>query len=268
MKMYFPGFRIKALTLSYDDGVRSDIKLVNLLNRYGVKATFNLNSGLMGKEGGGKVGRLSYEECQALYVPSGHEVAIHTLTHPFLERLSYEECLHEVLADRLTLQKMTGQEIHGMAYPFGTYNDMVLKVLREAQVYYSRTCDAREDFSIPEDFLRYYPTTHHKNPRLMELTHKFLEDENKEPYLFYLWGHSYEFENEGNWNIIEDFLSLASFRPEVWYATNITIVNYVNAYRGLIRANNTIINNSNIDLYIEVEDKRYIAKAHSKIILD
>ena len=36
----------KAVTFSYDDGVTQDRRLVELLNRYGLKATFNLNSGI------------------------------------------------------------------------------------------------------------------------------------------------------------------------------------------------------------------------------
>lgn len=48
----FPGFRMKALTLSYDDGVRADCMLMDILNRYGIKCTFNLNSGWFAEKEG------------------------------------------------------------------------------------------------------------------------------------------------------------------------------------------------------------------------
>lgn len=51
--MRFPGFRRKALTLSYDDGVVNDRRLIEIMNKYGLKGTFNLNSGLFSEDGKG-----------------------------------------------------------------------------------------------------------------------------------------------------------------------------------------------------------------------
>ena len=42
--MRFPGGRAKALTLSYDDGVVQDIRLIDIMRRHGLKGTFNINS--------------------------------------------------------------------------------------------------------------------------------------------------------------------------------------------------------------------------------
>ena len=41
----------KALTFSYDDGVTQDKRLIEIFNKYGLKATFNLNSELLGLDG-------------------------------------------------------------------------------------------------------------------------------------------------------------------------------------------------------------------------
>ena len=41
----------KAVTFSFDDGVTQDIRLIEILNRYGLRGTFNLNSELLGKAG-------------------------------------------------------------------------------------------------------------------------------------------------------------------------------------------------------------------------
>lgn len=35
----------KAVTFSFDDGVTQDIRLIEIFNKYGLKGTFNLNSG-------------------------------------------------------------------------------------------------------------------------------------------------------------------------------------------------------------------------------
>ena len=42
----FPGFKLKAVTLSYDDGVRQDKRLISIMQKYGLKGTFNINAGL------------------------------------------------------------------------------------------------------------------------------------------------------------------------------------------------------------------------------
>lgn len=42
--MRFPDGKCKAATFSYDDGVKADIKLIKIFDKYGVKGTFNLNS--------------------------------------------------------------------------------------------------------------------------------------------------------------------------------------------------------------------------------
>ena len=106
----FPGGKKKALTLSYDDGVEQDVKLIQILNRHGLKGTFNLNSGCYPEEWAkfpeGQVHRrLSAKQAEALYKNSGHEVAVHTRTHPFLERLPAHVALNELLLDREALEE-------------------------------------------------------------------------------------------------------------------------------------------------------------------
>ena len=47
-RMILPEGKKKVLTLSYDDEVTQDIRFVGILNKYGIKCTFNLNSGTFG----------------------------------------------------------------------------------------------------------------------------------------------------------------------------------------------------------------------------
>ena len=50
MEKRYPGGKRKAFNITYDDGVLQDERFVALLNRYGIKGTFNLNSQLMQEE--------------------------------------------------------------------------------------------------------------------------------------------------------------------------------------------------------------------------
>ena len=121
-----------------------------------------------------------------------------------------------------------------MAYPFGTLSDDVVEILRLAGIAYSRTTVSRLNFDIPTDWLRLGATCHHENPALTELGEKFtVSAPNREPWLFYLWGHAYEFEGHDNWHVIERFLKTVGHRDDVWYATNIEIHDYVQAFRAL-----------------------------------
>ena len=81
----FPEGRVRALTFSYDDGVISDKRMVELLDRHGMKGTFNLNSGLFRKETEPKDRRMTEREIVELFKNGNHEVACHGLTHPYLQ---------------------------------------------------------------------------------------------------------------------------------------------------------------------------------------
>lgn len=238
--MRFPGGKAKVLTLSYDDGVEQDIRLIEIMNQHGLKGTFNLNSGLYAKEGtmyspGTVYRRLSKRQATELYGGSDQEVAVHGLTHPFLEQLPKARCTYEVLRDRENLETQFGSIVKGMAYPFGTFNDEVLESLRCAGIDYARTVVSTEDFCMPKDWLRLSATCHHDNPRLMQLAQKFVQETpNRAPWLFYLWGHSYEFEAKKNWSVMEDFAAYVGNREDIWYATNGEIYRYVKAYNQLV----------------------------------
>ena len=50
MRKCYPGGKTKAFNITYDDGVLQDVPFVAMLNRYGLKGTFNLNAQLMEEE--------------------------------------------------------------------------------------------------------------------------------------------------------------------------------------------------------------------------
>ena len=247
--MRFPGGLPKAVTLSYDDGVEEDIRLIEIMQKYGVKGTFNINSGLEIEEGyefppekkHGK--RMTAARTVEVYSQDGIEVALHALTHQRLEIMPAAQATYQVLKDREILEAQFGRIVRGMAYPYGTFTDETVEILKNCGVAYCRTVRSTEKFDIPTDWLRLDPTCHHVNPKLPELTKKFVEKKFSDgtkhyliekSQLFYLWGHAYEFARDNNWEVIENFCKAVSGKEDIWHATNMEIYEYVQNFNRLI----------------------------------
>ena len=272
--MRFPGGRAHALTLSYDDGIEADIRLIEIMKKNGLKGTFNINSALIPekKTEGNYRRRLSLEEVVDLYDGVTTEVAIHGAYHPSWGRLPIGSCQADITADRLALEKIFGRIVRGGAYPNGSYSDMTVDCLRTAGIAYCRTTVSTRKFDIPTDWLRLPATCHHADSTLFTLADQFLNDpfgRVSPPRLFYLWGHSYEFGDKDNWDVIERFAEKMGGRSEIWYATNIEIYDYVTAYGRLeFSANMEIVHNPTaLDLWFELDTKPYKISAGQTVSL-
>ena len=218
----FPGETKKAVILSYDDGMTADRQLIEIMNRHGLRGTFHLNSGKL--DDGDHV---TAAEMPVLY--RGHEVSCHTRDHFHFSQLAPSVIAEEILADRDCLKQIMGYPIRGMSYPYGEYNDRLLAALPGFGIEYARTTRSHGGFHFPENPLTWHPTCHHRD-RLMERTHVFLEKETSG--LLFVWGHSYEFEREGNWELMEEFGNLIGKREDVWYTTCIEIITYMRSPEG------------------------------------
>lgn len=223
--------KLKAVTFSFDDGITQDIKLIDLLNKYNLKGTFNLNSELLGKPGllereNQKISHYKIVPSDVQKIYEGHEVAVHTLTHRNLTELSREDIINQVEQDRINLENLVGYDVVGMAYPCGhiNNNDYVADLIRtETKIKYARTITDTDSFNERENPYRFNPNvngiTEHK--RLMELAERFVNTETKEPMIFYIWGHSYELDfGLENTVLFEEFLKFISNRPDIFYGTN------------------------------------------------
>ncbi|GFI22836.1 hypothetical protein IMSAGC011_01612 [Lachnospiraceae bacterium] len=274
--MLFPGARRKALTLSYDDGVLQDRQLIQMMNQYQIRGTFNLNSRILGRVEKmtlfGKtadVSTVTLEEIPVLY--AAHEIATHGAEHSALTGYGSAGLL-EVMDDRRIFEATVPYLVRGHAYPFGLYNDMVCDMLKAAGITYGRTVTSTRQFDIPKDFMRWDPTCHHNDPEVMELAKQFCEKDSVfgQPQLFYLWGHSYEFDMEQNWQDIEKFLKYVSgFQSTVWMATNGEIADYVTAYRMLIFSadGSRIYNPTAATLWMEILGKVYEINAGETVTI-
>ncbi len=223
--------KMKALTLSYDDGVTQDRQLLRILEKYNLPCTFNINSGCFAEahafydEGKNRTFphvRLRASEIAEVY--AGHEVAVHTVSHPALKNLTDDEILREVEDDRKTLSELVGYGVVGMAYPGGTHliSPHVADVIRtNTPIRYARTTTSTHNFDLSEDPLWLNPSVHHtETDKLFELAERFLALEPQTPQLFYVWGHAYEFERDDNWDMFEKFCRMISGRSDVFYGTN------------------------------------------------
>ena len=223
--------KMKAVTFSYDDAVTQDIRFINLLNKYGLKCTFNLNSELLGKPNmlareGMPISHYKIHPRDVAKVYEGHEVAVHTLTHPNLTQIADDaEVIRQVEKDRQRLSELAGYEVIGMAYPCGGVNndERVAKLIREnTGVKYSRTITSTHSFDPQENLYQFNPSVYSMEyDKMMELGRKFIELKPETPQIFYIWGHTYEMDFESdNWVKMEEFFKLISGHDDIFYGTN------------------------------------------------
>lgn len=272
----FPEGREKALTFSYDDGCRQDIRFAEILTKYNLKGTFNINSGRINGQGG--KGSLNIQEIKDFILLNGHEIAVHGKDHIAPGNAPAKDGIRDVLNCKEELEKAFSSIIRGMAYPdTGIRQITNLTSLNEIKSYlkmlgivYSRTLGGDNNaFKMPTDWLEWMPTAHHNNPKLMEYLDEFINNPlseyhaNNSPKLFYLWGHSYEFDMQNNWEVIEEFCKAASNNPKIWYATNIEIYDYWNAYNSLVfSTDNTLVYNPSLyEVWFWVDGKTYSIKS-------
>ena len=252
----FPEGRRKALTFSYDDGHPCDERLINIFDKYGLKGTFNINY----ESFVNRYGSTEEELQKRVDLYKNHEVAVHGLTHPHLNTISQSTITTEIYKDREGLESLFGYIITGMAYPFfragGEATDTAMKA---CGIKYGRVTPPTHNFKFPTDWYNWNPTCHHKDLRLMELAKSFLgSEEPNYSLLFYVWGHSYEFDKDDNWEIMEEFASYISSKDEVWYATNMEIYNYLEAFKQLVWSldSSKVFNPTAYKIWFTVRDGR------------
>ena len=258
----FPGGKFKALTMSYDDGYMEDVRLIELFNRYGIKGTFNLNSGMFDQTYRGHK-RVPKEQIARLY--QGHEVATHGYTHPTMARCPLVKVAAEILEDRKDLERLTGGLVRGHAYPNGSYNQEIEELLAKLGIAYGRVINPLPDgtagYALPTNPMEWQPTCHHNDLNLMKKGQWLIENQSSSYLrLMYVWGHSYEFSEDDNWQVMEDFCQLMGHREDIWYATNIQIIDYMEVLKYLRFSGDgeTVYNPSAQSAWLQVDEDRIV----------
>jgi peptidoglycan-N-acetylglucosamine deacetylase len=188
----------------WDDGLVSDLRLVELLRRYGAKATFCLNPGLYQEtrsfgwlSEGREIWRLGLSELFAVY--EGFEICSHSMTHPYLTDLTGSRLNWEVKASRDLLENLFSKPILGFCYPFNAYNDLVLAAVRSAGYLWGRGGQEGIQTFPPADPLEFSPSCHFLDPEFWR-TYDCAKDTAE---VFFFWGHSYELSSEALWDDFE-----------------------------------------------------------------
>lgn len=265
----FPGGKPKAVTFSYDDGNQNDLHLLEIINKYGIKCTFNFNSILLHENFPDSV-------VEEEFFAKGHEIAVHGAFHRAEGTLRPIEGIIDVLECRKELEKRFGRIIRGMAYPDSGIRyfinsasyEGVKNYLKELDIAYARTLgEDNNKFLLPEDWYAWMPTAHHDNPDILKFIDEFLSLDlspdkyvaSRAPRLFYIWGHSREFESNNNWDHLENICKKLADNDEIWYATNIEIYEYVSAYHSLVySADNSMVYNPTVfDIWFDIDGKLY-----------
>lgn len=243
----YPNGKHFAVTFSYDDGDKADRRLVDIFNNYGMKATFNL---IPSRFDGETV--VSSGELRSLYV--GHEIACHSYSHPHLARLPLTGQSREIALGRLSLERLSGRLVRGMATPYGEKNDDTLVAMKAAGMAYCRNAGVSGGLSVPADFLDWTPSCHHTGaPAVIE---KFRNEWIHQPWqyggLLFIWGHSFEFDRADNWELADQICSSLAGIDDVWFATNIEIYDYITAQRSLVIScdGDVIFNPSAVDVWV------------------
>ena len=279
----FPGGKPKAVTFSYDDGCIEDIRFSQILTKHNLKCTFNLNCDVLRKGSG-----LSQADVEEYLLAKGHEIAVHGQLHRAEGGMRPIEGIRDVLECRLELEKKYGRIIRGMAFPdFGItkmYNgasyEAIKQYLKELDIVYSRTLGGDNNrFTLPEDWLAWIPTAHHNSPALMGWLEEFLNFDytakgiycaNRGPRLCYIWGHSYEFERNQNWELAEQICEKVAGKEDVWYATNMEIYEYVTAYQSLVYSadGSRIYNPTLKTIWMERDEKLYSIQSGEEVKME
>ena len=199
----------------WDDGVTSDVRLIETLKRHGAKATFNLSAGLYKNHRqlgwihmDTEVIRLGWDEMRDVY--QGFTIANHSLTHPYLDQMPVEEARRDIVEGRDRLQQFFGQPVLGFAYPFGSYNDSIMRLVSEAGHVYART-GVNVDCPFPVDSnMAFHPCCHFLASDLWQR----YETAKKKCGVFYFWGHSYELLTETMWRAFDKTIERISADPE------------------------------------------------------
>ena len=232
------------ITTSWDDGHKLDLKLADLLKKYGIKGTFYVSPE---NREFSKEDLLSDEEI--IRLDRDFEIGAHTMTHPELTKINGKEAFNEIVDSKRYLEKLLGKEARCFCYPRGKYNEKIMELVRKSGFCYSRTMK-RFEFNTAKDLLESGTALETHRNSLLTLPVDYLrvlkfskfnfvesfKDLNWE-YLakktfdhvenfggiYHLWGHSWVIEKSNDWEKTERVLSYIGGKSNAKYCTNYDI---------------------------------------------
>ena len=204
---------MKKFVFAIDDGTVFDPKVIEIFNRYGISATFNLNSGLQGFvwfKDHLEVRRLRLEENKSIY--DGHEVASHSLTHPYLTSLSDEDVYREVKEDIDNLRSIFHCDIQTFSFPFDSFDERAINIIKNLGITHVILPVIDDSFHYPVDTFHIKVTSWDIDDALKKVQ-RFIEDEQAE--LFIYLSHSYDYEYGNSYEKLEALCKIVSENKDI-----------------------------------------------------
>lgn len=185
--------------LSVDDGCASDVRVAELVKKYGIETVFYwpVEWHSLAYEKGYKP--LTYR--QAEVIAEDFEIGAHTVTHRHLTRIPHEEAMHEILESKTILQDMFNIHVTKFCPPRGyTNNKLTEFTLKHFE---------SQRLTKGEGLVHIHPDSGANGNIHWEIKAKALLEQGK---LKELWGHSWEFDKYEMWEQLERFFVMVGFK--------------------------------------------------------
>jgi peptidoglycan/xylan/chitin deacetylase (PgdA/CDA1 family) len=230
------------VTTSWDDGHPCDLRLAEALAKSGLPATFYVP--LFGERGKPVLGPASLRS----FLKQGIEIGAHTVTHPVLTTLDDKALSSEVSGSKQLMEDQIGDEVRMFCYPRGRYDSRVIGGVRGAGFLGARTTRmfsqslrfGRFEMSTslqafphpPLDYLKNlgkrgnlpglarYFSRYARCKNWVEMGKMMFDEALREGGIWHIYGHSWELEELGLWDELQELFSYVADRPNVIYATN------------------------------------------------
>ena len=193
---------MKYFIFSIDDGTIYDKKVIDIFNKYQIRATFNLNSGLQDFvwfKDDKPVERLKLFENRHIY--DNHEIASHSLTHPYLTSLSDEDVYREVKEDIDNIERIFARKVVTFSFPFDYFDERTINIVKEAGIKNIILPEIDDSFMFPNDLFHIKVTSWNIDDAL-EKVDRFIRNKNAE--LFIYLSHSYDYEFANSYDKLEN----------------------------------------------------------------
>jgi peptidoglycan/xylan/chitin deacetylase (PgdA/CDA1 family) len=125
---------LKPIAVTFDDGWRSQYNnALPVLTKYKIPATFYIYTGVIGSPA-----YMTWDDLHTL-VDLKMEIGGHTKTHPRLTKINPSKLDEELVQSKQVLEKNLHVHVSDFAYPYGNYNDAIIKAVKEAGYTSART---------------------------------------------------------------------------------------------------------------------------------
>ena len=302
IQFLYPSYTRKALSFTIDDGnMKYDQMLIDILKPAGIKGTFNLCSNI--HEGKEELTREFYRgygianHCK--YHPfvnfDGAQLVIRDeefdeatadpqYIYPVKEKPGHfwqikpngwrqmtfcDNFIKYVDEGLKELNAIFGEgSVRDYVWPYGDQKSAAVKEFIKKTHRSSRITGCRVDsegFAVPKD--KYAWSYNANDMNLLEAMEKYEAYPDDGELKFFAFGvHSIDFERDNKWDDLRVFADKYGNRPDTyWYASIEEIFDYDEAVKGVAVTENEIVNNSDIEVYLELDGEKMSVKGKSTV---